>query len=157
MNRLNTAMAALCLSFCTAATAAFSDTALEARFKTLTSELRCLVCQNQTIADSNAALAIDLRNEVERMLQAGATDSAIVDYMVARYGDFVLYRPPVKSTTLLLWAAPALFLGVGLGGWLWLVRASRRTVTQELTAEEQTRAQSLLRERAQLHTEGHRA
>ena len=75
---------------------------------TLAEELRCLVCQNQTIADSNAELALDLRRQIREQIAAGKTDDEIVDYMVARYGDFVLYQPPVKATTLLLWAGPAL-------------------------------------------------
>ena len=157
MNRLDTALAAACLCLCAVAQATPLDAEREARFKALTSELRCLVCQNQTIADSNAALAVDLRNEVQRMLSEGATDAAIVDYMVARYGDFVLYRPPVKSTTLLLWAAPALFLIAGLGGWVWLIRAGRRGAVVELTEEERARAAALLDERAPLHLEGPQA
>lgn len=153
MNRLDTALAAACLCLCAVAQANPLDAEREARFKALTSELRCLVCQNQTIADSNAALAVDLRNEVQRMLSEGATDAAIVDYMVARYGDFVLYRPPVKSTTLLLWAAPALFLIAGLGGWAWLIRSGRRGAISELTEEERARAAALLCERTQLRLE----
>ena len=77
---------------------------------TLAAELRCLVCQNQTLADSNAPLAEDLRNQVREKMRRGASDSEIVDYMVARYGDFVLYRPPLKLTTLLLWFGPLLLL-----------------------------------------------
>ncbi len=157
MNLFKTVITGLCLTLCITAQANADDQLFKERFKSLTSELRCLVCQNQTIADSNAALAVDLRNEVQRLLHAGATDAAIIDYMVARYGDFVLYRPPVKSTTLLLWAAPALFLIAGLGGWVVLVRAGRRPATQELTAEEHARAVSLLTERAQLRMEEHRA
>jgi cytochrome c-type biogenesis protein CcmH len=90
-----------------------ADPALEARMVHITSELRCLVCQNQTIADSNAALAVDLRQETREMLKQGKTDAEIVDYMTARYGDFVLYRPPLRATTVLLWFGPALLLGVG--------------------------------------------
>lgn len=157
MNRFKAALASLCLALCAMAHANPDEDAFKARFKSLTSELRCLVCQNQTIADSNAALAIDLRNEVQRMLHAGATDAAIIDYMVTRYGDFVLYRPPVKSTTLLLWAAPVLFLIAGLGGWIILVRAGRRPATQELTTEERARAVRLLTERAKLRMEEHQA
>lgn len=127
-----------------------SDAAIEARFKALTTELRCLVCQNQTIADSSAALAVDLRNEVQRMLKDGASDARIIEYMVARYGDFVLYRPPVKPITLLLWGAPALFLVAGLGGWILLVRSGNKPVSRELSDEERARALALLSERAQL-------
>ena len=80
----------------------------------IAAELRCLVCQNQTIADSNAGLAEDLRNEVRAMLRQGQTDAQIVKYMTDRYGDFVLYRPPVKSTTWLLWFGPGVLLVGGL-------------------------------------------
>src|SRR2546426_10660390 len=83
-----------------------SDPALEQRVMTLASELRCLVCQNQTIADSNAPLAEDLRNQVREKVRQGASDAQNVDYMVARYGGFVLYRPPFQLSTLLLWVGP---------------------------------------------------
>ncbi len=113
------------------ATAAFAkeaspeaaDPALEARMVRVTSELRCLVCQNQTIADSHADLAVDLRRQVREQLTAGRSDAEIIDYMTARYGDFVLYRPPFKPTTVLLWLGPALMLG---GGLLVLVAVLRR-------------------------------
>jgi cytochrome c-type biogenesis protein CcmH len=92
------------------APAAAADPALEARVMAIAAELRCLVCQNQTIADSHAELATDLRNQVREMLRQGATQQQVVDYMTARYGDFVLYRPPVKGTTALLWYGPAALL-----------------------------------------------
>ncbi|OGB01768.1 MAG: cytochrome C biogenesis protein [Burkholderiales bacterium RIFCSPHIGHO2_12_FULL_69_20] len=102
------------------------DPALEKRTLAVAAELRCLVCQNQTIADSNAGLAVDLRNQVREMLRAGKSEREIVDYMTARYGDFVLYRPPVKNTTALLWFGPPLLLGAGLVTlWLVLRRRSR--------------------------------
>lgn len=146
---LKTALAVICLCLSAAADATAADqAALEARFKALTSELRCLVCQNQTIADSNAALAIDLRNEVQRLLHEGATDAAVIDYMVARYGDFVLYRPPVKATTWLLWAAPAAFLVAGVIGWVAVMRGGRRASAPTLSDEERRRAAALLAERA---------
>jgi cytochrome c-type biogenesis protein CcmH len=88
----------------------FNDPATELRFKKLTEELRCLVCQNQSLADSHAGLAQDLRNEVYRMVIAGDSDKEIIAYMVSRYGDFVLYRPQVKNTTYLLWFGPFLML-----------------------------------------------
>jgi cytochrome c-type biogenesis protein CcmH len=110
---------------------AVADPALEARMQAITLELRCLVCQNQTIADSNAELAVDLRNQVREMLRQGKSDREIVDYMTARYGDFVLYRPPVKSTTVLLWFGPVTFM---VGGivilWLVLRRRSRLAAEQ---------------------------
>jgi len=93
---------------------AVADPALEARMLSITSELRCLVCQNQTIADSHAELADDLRRQVREMLVRGDTDQQIIDYMTARYGDFVLYRPPVKATTWLLWFGPGVLLLGGL-------------------------------------------
>ncbi len=157
MNCCKAALAGLCLGLCTAVQAAppaaGPDAEAEARFRALTSELRCLVCQNQTIADSNAALAVDLRNEVRRLLREGASDAAIVDFMVARYGDFVLYRPPLKSTTLPLWGAPALFLLLGLGAWTLQIRAGSRAAPPQLSAEERARAAALLDERAALHGE----
>src|ERR1700712_1860315 len=90
-----------------------ADPVLEARMVRITWELRCLVCQNQTIADSNASLAVDLRREARELLKQGKSDAEVVDYMTARYGDFVLYRPPVRATTLLLWFGPALMLAGG--------------------------------------------
>jgi cytochrome c-type biogenesis protein CcmH len=103
------------LAFGQASEIAHPDPAVEARLKGLAEELRCLVCQNQTIADSNASLALDLRNEIREQIAKGKSDDEIRGYMVARYGDFVLYRPPWKSTTLLLWLGPFALLGVGAG------------------------------------------
>ena len=89
------------------------------RLKRLSEELRCLVCQNQTLADSNADLAVDLKRQIETLLAQGQSDSQILDYMVARYGDFVLYRPPLQSNTGLLWFGPfAMLAGGGLLWWL---------------------------------------
>ena len=102
------------------------DPALEARMLHVTAELRCLVCQNQTIADSHADLAVDLRNQVREQLRAGRTDAEIVDYMTARYGDFVLYRPPFKAITVLLWLGPALMLGGGLLALAFVLRRRSR-------------------------------
>ncbi len=99
------------------------DAVDEARVQRITAELRCLVCQNQTVADSTSDLANDLRREVRAMLARGASDQAVIDFMTARYGDFVLYRPPVKATTVLLWVGPALLL---VGGLLTLVLVLRR-------------------------------
>jgi cytochrome c-type biogenesis protein CcmH len=95
--------------------APLSDPALQARYEHLTQELRCLVCQNQTIADSNAPLAADLRREVRGMLVAGSSDEEIQRFMVERYGEWILYRPRLSAQTLLLWAAPALLILLGLG------------------------------------------
>ncbi|MEJ2402323.1 MAG: cytochrome c-type biogenesis protein CcmH [Xanthomonadales bacterium] len=91
----------------------FSSTEQEERFKDLTLELRCLVCQNQNLADSDAPLAQDLRKEIHDMMLAGRNDDEIKTFMVERYGDFVLYRPPVQGNTVALWAMPVLFLLIG--------------------------------------------
>jgi cytochrome c-type biogenesis protein CcmH len=92
---------------------AFDDPAQQARYERLNRELRCLQCQNQTIADSTAPLAADLRREVREMIKAGRTDAEIRQFMLERYGDFVLYRPRMSAATFLLWAAPALLLVIG--------------------------------------------
>jgi cytochrome c-type biogenesis protein CcmH len=92
---------------------AFDDPALQARYEHMNRELRCLVCQNQTIADSNAPLAQDLRREVREMIAAGKTDAEISEFMLDRYGDFVLYKPRMTAANFLLWAAPALLLLLG--------------------------------------------
>ncbi|OGB35865.1 MAG: cytochrome C biogenesis protein [Burkholderiales bacterium RIFCSPLOWO2_02_FULL_66_35] len=102
---------------------AAADPELEARMVRITAELRCLVCQNQTIADSNAGLAIDLKNQVREMLRRGDSDQQIIAFMTERYGDFVLYRPPLKRTTALLWFGPAILL---VGGLLILFLVLRR-------------------------------
>lgn len=108
----------------TAPAFAQKDPALDARLKKLEEELRCLVCQNQSLADSNAPLAEDLRREVRALAAQGKDDEQIKQFLVQRYGDFVLYRPPVKATTWLLWAGPFLLL-LG-GGAVWLVVLRRR-------------------------------
>ena len=105
-----------------AATPAFADDALDARLKSLETQLRCLVCQNQTLAESEAPLAADLRNEVRELAQSGKSDDDIRAYLVARYGDFVLYKPPVKPVTYLLWFGPFLLLAAGLVVWLLVLR-----------------------------------
>jgi cytochrome c-type biogenesis protein CcmH len=125
------ALAAL-LALCTAlalpqSALAQKDAAFEQRLKTLEEELRCLVCQNQSLADSNAPLAEDLRREVRALATAGKNDQEIREFLVARYGDFVLYKPPVKTTTWLLWFGPfALLLGGGVVWWLILRRRGFR-------------------------------
>jgi cytochrome c-type biogenesis protein CcmH len=92
---------------------AFDDPALQARYESINRELRCLVCQNQTIADSNATLAQDLRRQVREMIVAGKSDADIREFMITRYGDFVLYRPRMTASNFLLWAAPVLLLLLG--------------------------------------------
>ncbi len=122
---------------------------LEQRVKGLAHELRCLVCQNQTIADSNADLAIDLRTQIREQIKAGKTDRQIKDYMVARYGDFVLYRPPVQSNTVLLWAAPFLLLAGGVAFLFWqLAKRRKLVVTQQLSSDELQQADALLKHSA---------
>jgi len=92
---------------------AFEDPEMQARYENIISEVRCLVCQNQTIKDSNVFLAADLRREIRRMMTEGMTDTEIADFLVARYGDFVLYNPRKSGRTLILWITPALLFGVG--------------------------------------------
>jgi cytochrome c-type biogenesis protein CcmH len=113
-----------------------ADPALEARMTRITSELRCLVCQNQTIADSNAELAADLRRETRELLKQGKSDAEVVDYMTARYGDFVLYRPPLRATTILLWFGPATMLVVGAGVLFIVVRRRSRMAAEAFEPDE---------------------
>ncbi len=115
---------------------------LDERAKELAHELRCLVCQNQTIADSNAPLAVDLRNQIREQVTRGASDREILEFMTARYGDFVLYRPPLKATTIALWAGPFLLLAAGL--WFLLRRIRRRGKATEISEEDRARAAKLL-------------
>lgn len=114
------ATAVLCLAAISAGAidteAAFQDPVRQARYEHLTNELRCLVCQNQSVADSNAGLAGDLRRQVKEMIAADKTDDEIKRFMTDRYGDFVLYDPPLSARTFLLWAAPVLLLALTLGG-----------------------------------------
>ena len=112
----------------------FSDEATEAEYKELIKELRCLVCQNQNLADSDADLAKDLRQQTYDMIQEGASDDEIVDYMVARYGDFVLYRPQFKSSTYLLWLGPFLLLVVVLVIVVRRLRAAAKPVEVDAAA-----------------------
>ena len=121
-----------------------ANPALEKRVMALSGELRCLVCQNQTIADSNAELAIDLKNQVREKLGQGMSDKDVIDYMVQRYGDFVLYRPPVKTITWLLWFGPFLLLVGGI--FILLLKLSRRRIQLDALPEsEMQRAEQLLR------------
>lgn len=121
---------------------AAADPVLEARMLAITAELRCLVCQNQTIADSHADLAIDLRQQVREMLQKGMTDKQISDYMTDRYGDFVLYRPPFKSTTALLWIGPGVMLVLGLLVLVLVLRRRSRMPDERFEAEEPEAAEA---------------
>lgn len=126
-----------------------ADPALEKRARELSAELRCLVCQNQSIDDSNAPLARDLRLVVRERLVAGDSDEQVMTYLVQRYGEFILLRPPLRAGTVILWISPALALAAGL---LWLVVAWRRrnrlavpASTPPLTDEERERLEKLLR------------
>jgi cytochrome c-type biogenesis protein CcmH len=123
---------------------ATADPALEKRVYAISEELRCLVCQNQSLADSHADLAIDLKSQVREKLQQGMSERQIVDYMVERYGDFVLYRPPLKATTFLLWFGPFLLLVAGLVALF--VRLSRRrgSAPETLSDADHARATALL-------------
>ena len=123
---------------------ASDDPALDKRVMSVASELRCLVCQNQTIADSNAELAVDLRRQIHDQLKRGASEREILDFMTARYGDFVLYRPPLRATTVLLWTGPLLFLLLG-AVFLWKrIRRQRAAPPPELSEAERARAAQLL-------------
>ena len=123
---------------------AAQDPVLEKRVMALAEELRCLVCQNQTLADSNAPLAEDLRNQIRERMREGNSDAQVVDYLVARYGDFVLYRPPLKATTVLLWFGPLLLLAAGFAVLLRRLLLRRSMEVAEMTAADRKRAAELL-------------
>ncbi len=124
---------------------AAGDAALEQRVQRVAAELRCLVCQNQSLADSHAELAVDLKNKVREQLERGASEKDVLQFMTERYGDFVLYRPPLKTTTLLLWFGPGLLLLAGLAAlFLRLRRRSAVAAEPVLTAAERARAATLL-------------
>lgn len=127
------------------APAEFSNPALAARYDVLLGELRCLVCQNQTIADSHAELAQDLRAQVRTMLASGKSEAEVREFMVARYGDFILYRPPFKATTLLLWVGPFGLLLAGIWG-LRRIAVNRRRVVGDagLSVDEQARLRQIM-------------
>ena len=128
------------------APATAADPVAEKRLMEMAKELRCLVCQNQSLADSNADLAIDLRNQVREQIKAGRTDTQIRVWLTERYGDFVLYRPPVKTTTWLLWAGPFLLLAGGLGALFVTLRRRRAALgAAPLSEAERARAEALLR------------
>jgi cytochrome c-type biogenesis protein CcmH len=114
---------------------AADDPVLERRVMALAEELRCLVCQNQTLADSRAELAIDLKNRIRQELRAGKSEQDVLDFMVARYGDFVLYRPPLRATTALLWAGPFILLALALGGLALFLRRKKSEGNEEEVAQ----------------------
>ncbi|WP_026600991.1 cytochrome c-type biogenesis protein [Methylomonas sp. 11b] len=121
----------------------FKQPEQEQAYQTLISELRCLVCQNQTIADSNADLAKDLRRQVYEMLQQGKSRQDIVDFMTDRYGDFVMYKPALSLKTLLLWLGPVLFLVIGLAT-VWVLRSKPTGTEEALSKEQQAKLDSIL-------------
>lgn len=120
------------------------DPALEKHALQLAGELRCLVCQNQSIADSQAPLAVELKNQVYEQLARGQSDQDVIDFMVQRYGDFVLYRPPVKASTWLLWFSPFLLLGLGLLALMLKLCQKPAAQAETLTAAELAHAAALL-------------
>ena len=122
----------------------FDTPSQEARFKALSEELRCLVCQNQNIADSNDELAVDLRREIHEMITSGLSDREIIDFMVKRYGDFVLYRPPVNNATLALWYGPGVLFLLALFFLVYFVRNRQRGNSDSLSNEEQQRLHDLV-------------
>ena len=137
------ALLAMWLMCCAAfAASAPTDAELEKRVAAVSHELRCLVCQNQTIADSQAELAVDLRKQVREKLAQGMSEREVIDYVVERYGDFVLYRPPVRSSTWLLWFGPFALLAVGV--FAFRARMGRRTAPADLEPAERERAAHLL-------------
>lgn len=150
MTRILTLLAALLLSFSVFAaidTYQFKDEAQEQQFRELTAQLRCPKCQNNSIADSNAMIASDMRQKVYELQQQGQTQQQIIDYMVARYGNFVTYEPPITPGTIVLWLLPALFI---LGGIIVVVRRARRgqqAAPQPLNDLEQQRLKQLLSEK----------
>lgn len=122
------------------------DPELEKRVMSLSEELRCLVCQNETLAGSQADLAVDLRREIREQMKAGKSDKEIIAFLTARYGDFVLYRPPVRPTTYLLWFGPFILLVIGMGVLFRYLKQRRELIIQQpLSADERRRAEELLK------------
>ena len=147
------ALAAVAIAFAGAAFGQASEIAkpdpqVELRLKSLAEELRCLVCQNQTIADSTAPLALDLRNDIRAQIAQGRSDAQIRDYMVDRYGDFVLYRPPLKGSTVLLWVGPFALLALGAAIAVVIARRHRRAITAAIDPSERRRIAKLLEDEA---------
>ena len=150
MRRLAAALAALLL--CGGAPAREApplapDEKVEARLVAIAEELRCLVCQNESLVASRADLAMDLKREVREQVRAGKSDAEIRDFMVKRYGDFVLYRPPLKGSTLLLWFGPFLLLAAGFAAIAIIVRRRRAVRAGALSTEDEARADALLQKR----------
>ena len=116
------------------------------RYQKFLEELRCPKCKNNNLAGTNSEIAVDLRRELHKMVLEGKTDEEIIDFMVSRYGDFVLYRPPVQGNTIALWAGPGVFLLIGLSAIAWIVLRRRRLVgsAAELTEDEQQQLAAIL-------------
>ena len=132
---------------------ASDDPALEQRLTRLSQELRCLVCQNETLADSRADLAEDLRREIREQMRAGKSDKEIIDFLTARYGQFILYKPQVTPTTYLLWFGPFVLLLLGLLVLFRYIKQRREMIPEKpLTAEERRRAEELLRTNSRKET-----
>lgn len=147
MKRLLAALAAVLIAL--AANATTEPTALDPvaakRLVDLSAQLRCLVCQNQSIAESNAELAVDLRNQINEQIKAGKSDKEIVDFMVTRYGDFVLYKPPFKATTALLWLGPLVLLVAAIAFFYRTLKSRRASIDDRpLTDAEHAEAKRLL-------------
>lgn len=120
-----------------------ADAAIEQRLIAIAEELRCLVCQNESLAGSRADLALDLRREIRELIRQGKSDDQIKEFLVSRYGDYVLYRPPVKSTTWLLWGGPFVLLLAGLAGLIFFLRR-RRSDERALSDDDRRKAAALL-------------
>jgi len=155
MNRAAAFLAALLLALAAIVSAVAreaqplaEDTRTEARLAAIAEELRCLVCQNESLASSRAELAMDLKREIRDQIRAGRSDAEIRDFMVRRYGDFVLYRPPLKESTLLLWGGPFFLLLAAATGAALFVRRRRQRAPAALSAEQEARADALLEEKA---------
>ncbi len=130
-----------------AALSGADDPVIEQRLVNLAEDLRCLVCQNESLAGSQAALAEDLRREIRAQMKAGKNDREVVAYLTERYGDFVLYRPPFKPVTWLLWLGPVLFLGIGCGAWYLALRRRRDVQAAPLDEKKRAAAAQLLEEK----------
>ena len=131
----------------TEARPAADDPVIEQRMVNLAADLRCLVCQNESLAGSHADLAEDLRREIRGQMKAGKNDKEVIEYLTTRYGDFVLYRPPFKPVTYLLWLGPALFLCIGGGAWYMTLRRRRAVQDMPVDANKLAVAAQLLEEK----------
>lgn len=150
MKRVGLQLLLLCLGFLAVvaqeAKPLADDPELEKRVMNLSQELRCLVCQNETLADSRADLAVDLRREIREQMKAGKSDKEIIAFLTARYGQFILYRPPVGPTTYLLWFGPFVLLVIGFGVLYRYLKQRRELISQQpLSPEESRRAEELLK------------